>query len=153
MPWQIYDSWLAPFAIAATLTAMHASPTRIWTIPRNIVSFRGSSSSVAAPGGCTITTGGLVCGPTCIMAEFCSKKEVAIIITSYTIMQVDAARHNSCYSKAQCPAFRSYSQCVAVIIIKVKIKWKQRQNAHNGGPWDLLEHKHRSWKSKSVINW
>ena len=34
-----------------------------------------------------------------------------------------------------------------------ELKWKQRQNAHNNGPWDLLEHKHRFWESKSVRNW
>ena len=25
------------------------------------------------------------------------------------------------------------------------LKWKQRQNAHSNGPWDLMEHKHRFW--------
>ena len=35
----------------------------------------------------------------------------------------------------------------------VSLKWKQRQHAHNNGPWDLLEHKHRFWELKSVRNW
>ena len=33
------------------------------------------------------------------------------------------------------------------------LKWKQRQNARNDGPWDLIEHTHRFWVSKSVRNW
>ena len=33
------------------------------------------------------------------------------------------------------------------------LKWKQRQNAHNNDPWDLIEHNHWFWELKSVRNW
>ena len=26
------------------------------------------------------------------------------------------------------------------------LKWKERQNAHSNGPWDLVEHTHRFWE-------
>ena len=44
-------------------------------------------------------------------------------------------------------------QMDALRVLAYNVKVKTKANARNNGPWNLLEHKHRFWESKSVRNW